>query len=168
LEKFREGIHRDFDDVVLRKEVIPDPPIRNDNGQAYIPLKEGAIPQRQKPFRQFGEKEEAMKTITKQWLEAGFIEKPTEKNCEWLAQAFAVPKKSTTFPWRGVVDMRGVNSQTRACNYPLPCIEDILVKQGQNYMFSVLDLRQAFHQMPLDPKSRHLCTYTPWEFFNGG
>ena len=108
------------------------------------------------------EKDEAMRKIAQQWLDAKFIEKPTEKNCEWLSQAFAVPKKSATFPWRGVVDMRGVNAQTRSCSYPLPKIEDILVLQGKIFIFSVLDLRQAFHQQPMHPDSRHLtCTYTP-------
>ena len=166
VEGFREKIHKDFDGKVLCKEVIPDPPERGPNGYAYIPLKHDAVPKRQKPFRQFGEKNNAMKTIGQQWLDAKFIERPTEKNCEWLAQAFAVPKKSATFPWRGVVDMRGLNSQTRGCNYPLPKIEDILVSQGKNFIFSVLDLRQAFHQQPMHPDCRHLTsTYTPLGIF---
>ena len=58
--------------------------------------------------------------------------------------------------------MRGVNSQTRRSNYPLPNIENILVKHGKNQIFSILDLRQAFHQQPMHPDSRHLtCTMTP-------
>jgi hypothetical protein len=66
------------------------------------------------------------------------------------------------FPWRGVVDLRGPNSQTRKISYPLPVIEDLLVKQGPNQIFSILDLRQAFHQQPLHPDSRHItCCYTP-------
>ena len=159
-------MHNDYDGIVLRDEVIPDPPERGDYGYAYIPLKEGAVPQRQKPFVQFGEKQEALKKVTQQWIDQGFIERPKEKNCEWLCQAFVVPKKSATFPWRGVVDMRGPNSQTRNCNYPLPCIEDILVKQGNNFMFSVLDLRQAFHQQPMHPESRHITsTFTPLGIF---
>ena len=60
------------------------------------------------------------------------------------------------------MDMRGPNSQTRMCGYPLPCIEEVLAYQGKNFLFSVFDLRQAFHQMPLAPSSRHItCTYTP-------
>ena len=79
-------------------------------------------------------------------------------------------EKSATFPWRGVVNMRGINSQTRACNYPLTNIENILVKQGQNKIFSIMDLRQAFHQQPLAEESRPLtCTNNPsgvfqWRF----
>ena len=95
-----------------------------------------------------------------------FIERPSKGLVEWLSQGFVVPKKSAKFPWRGVADMRGPNSQTRRCSYPLPCIEDILVKQGAKQIFSILDLRQAFHQQPLHPDSRHItCTHTPMGIF---
>jgi hypothetical protein len=111
----------------------------------------------------YGERAEALKKITQDWIDKKFIERPTTGGIEWLSQAFAVPKKSATFPWRGVADMRGPNSQTRRCSYPLPCIEDILVKQGAKQIFSILDLRQAFHQQPLHPDSRHItCTHTPF------
>ena len=166
MEELRAKLHQDYDGKVLRKEVIPDPPERGQYGMAYIPLKPDAQPKRQKPYVFFGEKEEALRKITQEWIDKGYIERPTGKNCEWLSQAFAVPKKSTTFPWRGVVDMRGPNSQTASCNYPLPCIEDILVRQGKNFMFSVLDLRQAFHQQPLHPDSRPITsTITPLGIF---
>ena len=161
VEEYRKKIHETYDGIVLREEVIPDPPVRGKYGYAKILLKPDAVPQRQKPFSMHGERNEAMKTITKQWESAKFIEKPTGP-VEWVCQAFAVPKKSATFPWRGVVDMRGVNSQTRRANYPLPSIENVLVKQGRNHIFSILDLRQAFHQQPMHPESRPLtCTLTP-------
>ena len=161
VEDYRKKIHDAYDGTVLREEVIPDPPVRGKYGYAKILLKPDAVPQRQKPFNMHGERNEAMKTITNQWNSAKFIEKPTGP-VEWVCQAFAVPKKSATFPWRGVVDMRGVNSQTRRANYPLPSIENVLVKQGRNHIFSILDLRQAFHQQPMDPESRPLtCTMTP-------
>ena len=119
-------------------------------------------PTRTKPFQMHGERQEAMKTITQQWVEKGFVERPQKGTMEWLSPAFAVAKKSNTFPWRGVVDMRGPNSQTRRCSYPLPCIEDILVQQGSKQSFSTLDLRQAFHQQPLHRDSRNItCTHTP-------
>jgi len=94
------------------------------------------------------------------------VERPTKKGCEWASAAMVVPKKSETFPWRGVVDLRGVNSQTRKCNYPMPKIEDMLVKQGASEVFSILDLKQAFHQQPLDIECRHItCTHTPYGLF---
>ena len=58
--------------------------------------------------------------------------------------------------------MRGPNSQTRRVNFPLPKIEDLLLKQGKCQIFSILDLKMAFHQQPLHPDSRHItCCYTP-------
>ena len=161
LEKYRDKIHEDFDGKVLRDEVIPDPPVRGPYGYAKILLKDGAIPQRQKPFFMHGERNEAMKQIAADWQAKKFVERPTGP-VEWVSQAFAVPKKSATFPWRGVVDMRGVNTQQRRVNYSLPNIENVLVKQGKNKIFSILDLRQAFHQQPMEPSSRPFtCTMTP-------
>jgi hypothetical protein len=159
----RADIHRDFDGTALREEIVPDPPVRGDYGYAYIPLQADAVPTRQKPLKMFGERQEALKTIVLDWEAKKFIERPQKGGCEWLSTAFPVPKKSVTFPWRGVADMRGPNSQTWRCSYPLPCIEDILVKQGARQIFSILDLRQAFHQQPLHPDSRHItCTHTPF------
>ena len=148
--------------TVFRDSVFPDPPVRGEYGYASIPLKEGAVPTRAKPFFMHGERKEALEKITQNWIDMKFIEPATSENSEWLSQTFPVPKKSATFPWRGVVDMRGPNSQTRRCNYPLPKIEDILVKHGGNQIFSILDLKQAFHQQPLHPDSRPItCSFTP-------
>ena len=55
----------------------------------------------------------------------------------------------------GVVDMSGPNSQTRHVNFPLPKIEELLLKQGKCQIVSILDLKLAFHQQPLHPESRH-------------
>ena len=141
--------------------------MRGKHGYAYIPLKEGATPTRQKPFVLHGERLEAHKQVVKDWLDNGYIE-PAEGGpgkSEWLSMTFPVPKKNPG-EWRGVVDMRGPNSQTRKVNYPLPCIEDLLVKMGGCIMFSILDLKQAFHQQPLHPDSRHITTcWTPVGIF---
>ena len=64
--------------------------------------------------------------------------------------------------WRGVVDFRALKEATVTYSHPLPRIEDILVGQGQRHMFSVMDLKDAFHQVPLLPDSRPCtCTSTP-------
>ena len=51
------------------------------------------------------------------------------------ARKLLLYQKIATFPWRGVVDMRGPNGQTRACGYPLPSIEETLLNQGKNFIF---------------------------------
>ena len=160
--ELREKFLQEYEGTVFRDKVFPDPPPRGQYGYAYIPLKQGAVPTRAKPFFMHGERKEALEKITKDWIDMKFIEPATTENAEWLSQTFPVPKKSATFPWRGVVDMRGPNSQTRRVNYPLPKIEDILVKHGGNHIFSILDLKQAFHQQPLHPDSRPItCCFTP-------
>ena len=73
-EEFRARIHRDYDGVVLDSKVKPDPPMRGPYGQAYIPLKENAVPTRSKPFRLHGEKYDAMCQVTQEWLDIKFIE----------------------------------------------------------------------------------------------
>ena len=107
-----QKLHDDFDETTLRVDMLPDPPVRGRYGYAYIPLKETAVPHRSKAFHLHGEKLEAMKTITQEWLDADLVERPTGQGSEWGCQAFPVPKKSDTFRWRGVVDMRGLNRQT--------------------------------------------------------
>ena len=71
---------------------------------------------------------------------------------EWSSPAF-VPAK-TGGKWRGVVDFRALNEATVPDSYPLPRIEDILVGQGRRTLFSVMDLKDAFHQVPLHKDSR--------------
>ncbi len=166
VEEMRKKIHEDYDGTALGSEPPIDPPVRGRYGYANITLKSDAVPTREKPFVMHGERYEAHTKVTQDWIDHKFIERPTKGGIEWLSQTFVVPKKSPEFPWRGVVDMRGPNSQTRRVSYPLPVIEDILVKQGKNQLFSILDLSKAFHQQPMDPESRPItCCYTPQGIF---
>ena len=155
VQKYVDMIHERYDGDVLAHDIHPDPPVRGIYGYAHIPLKPNATPTHTMAFQLHGPRFEAFKIVTANWLKEGLIERPPPGcSVEWLSPAFVVPKKSADFPWRGVVDMRGPNSQTRRCSYPLPRIDDLLVKHGAGQMFSVLDLRQAFHQQPLHPDSR--------------
>ena len=61
IAEYIRKVHEDYDGKVLCEEAPPDPPVRGPYGYVYIPLKEGAEPQRQKPFYQHGERFDAMK-----------------------------------------------------------------------------------------------------------
>ena len=62
--------------------------------------------------------------------------------------------------------MRHVNEKCVEDEYPLPRIEDMLVQQGAREIHSALDLKDAFHQIPLAEGSRYItCTATPRGIF---
>ena len=69
---------------------------------------------------------------------------------------FVVPKK-VAGEWRHVVDYRGLNAQTQHDSYTLPFIEDMLQKPHRRRIFTVIDLKHGYHQMPLAEESR-ACT----------
>ena len=47
-----------------------------------------------------------------------------------------------------------MNEQTEHNSYSLPLIDTILQKQQKKRIFTVLDLKHGYHQMPLHPDSR--------------
>ena len=61
---------------------------------------------------------------------------------------------------RLVVDYSGtVNPHTVIDAYPLPLIEPLIERVSQNQIFNSLDLRSAFHQIPLQPSERQLTAF---------
>ena len=59
--------------------------------------------------------------------------------------------------WQLVVDYRGLKKQTKFGSYTLPLIEDMLQRQNGRRLFTVIDLKHGYHQMPFAPESR-ACT----------
>ena len=73
-------------DVKLDKDI--DPALRGPFGVAHIDLQDGAVPQKGKPFRMLGEKEQALRKLIEKFLEREWIE-PTESEwAQWGSQAF--------------------------------------------------------------------------------
>ena len=70
-----------------------------------------------------------------------------------------VPKKEKG-KWRMCIDYRLVNKKIVADKFPLPRIDEILDGLGRARYFSVLDLFQGFHQIPLDEESRDLTSFS--------
>ena len=67
-------------------------------------------------------------------------------------------------PWRSCpvlcIDYRQVNKTTKAIAYPLRNMDDILDKLSSAKYISKLDLSQAYHQIPLDPKCREVTAFS--------
>ncbi len=64
--------------------------------------------------------------------------------------------------FRLVVDYCALNAATVTDAHPLPRIEDILQRQGRYKMWSVLDMKNGYHQVYMCKSDRHLtCMSTP-------
>ena len=107
------------------------------------------MPRKQRHMDLGGPRLEAMTKIADFWIEKELVK---EGVSPWSSPAFPVAKKGNR--WRGVVDFRWLNENTLSDGYPLPRIEDILATMGRKMIFTVLDLKDAFHQVPMHPDSR--------------
>ena len=77
----------------------------------------------------------------------------------WSIPSFPVPKKKPG-EYRLVVDYRLLKEATVTDTHPLPRIEEILQRQGRFRVWSVLDMKDGFHQVPLKKEHRPLSCMT--------
>ena len=80
----------------------------------------------------------------------GFIRR--SKQSKYASATVVVRKKDgegNHIDFRQCGDYRPLNMDTTLDRYPLPRIEDIFNKMGGATVFSKLDLRSGYHQMPL-------------------
>lgn len=71
----------------------------------------------------------------------------------WASPIHLVP--TATGQWRLCGDYRRLNAQTIPDRYPLPHIHDFAYSLQGSKIFSKIDLKRAFHQVPLAPEDRH-------------
>lgn len=93
-------------------------------------------------------KDEVQRQI-KELLNDGII-RPSRS--PYNSPVWIVPKKldaSGEKKYRMVIDYRKLNKVTIADKYPIPEINEVLAQLGDNKVFSVLDLKSGFHQIPL-------------------
>jgi hypothetical protein len=157
-EELRAALRRDFEGEVLRDRIWGERIVRGPLGEGKIELKPGSVAKKQRPIHLTGERHRALCDLVDEWVRDKKVEEGVPS--AWSSPTFVVAKKQGK--WRGVVDFRALNEATVTDAYPLPRIEDILVNQGRRYLFSVLDLKDAFHQVPLHEDSRpYTCCSTP-------
>ena len=80
---------------------------------------------------------------------------------EWAAPTFIIPKKDNTV--RFLSDFRELNKRIKRQPFPLPKIQDLMLKlEGFSYATS-LDLNMGYYHIELDTFSKELCTIVlPW------
>ena len=75
---------------------------------------------------------------------------------EWAAPTFIIPKKDGSV--RFISDFRELNKRIHRKPYPIPKIQDLLMKlEGFTYATS-LDLNMGYYHIELSPNSKRLCT----------
>lgn len=66
------------------------------------------------------------------------------------------------------IDYRALNANTITDSFPLPRIDELLARIGGACVFSKLDLRDGYHQLPMAPadsyKTAFSCRYGSFEF----
>ena len=78
------------------------------------------------------------------------VEGPTP----WVSVLVPIPKKDGDV--RICVDMRQANKTVQREGFPMPNIELTLEQMNGGKVFSRLDLRSSFHQIPLDKDTRYI------------
>ena len=153
IQALRAKLKQKYGDAFFSGKPVFPPPVRGPYGEAKIRLKQDPRVYRHREFALRGERKEAMEKILRDFIQRGWLE---PCHSEWASPCFVVPKK-VAGEWRLVVDYRGLNAQTQHDSYTLPLIEDMLQKQHRRRIFTVIDLKHGYHQMPLAEESR-ACT----------
>ena len=111
---------------------------------------EGHVPIRQRPYRVAWTQKKIIDEHLDTMLKAGVI----VPSCSaWASPILLVPKKpdpaSKEVTYRFCVDYRKLNNATKKNAAPLPNIADVLESMEGSRVFSCLDLRQGYWQIPL-------------------
>ena len=126
--------------------------------EAHIELKPDAKPKwmgsRPVPYKLKSVMEKQIETQ----LKAGVIER-YEGNSGFNSSVMLV-KKPKSDEWRGVVDLRYVNSMSVPDRYEMPNMMNVLDQVGKANYLSTLDITSAFNQVPLSKESRPITAFS--------
>lgn len=132
---------RNYPDV-FPEELPGIPPERDvEFGIDVIP---GTAPISKAPFRMAPSEMQELKTQLQELVEKGFIRPSVSP---WGAPVLFVKKKDGSM--RLCIDYRELNKVTIKNKYPLPRIEDLFDQLKGAGVFSKIDLRSGYHQIPV-------------------
>ena len=117
-------------------------------------IKPVITPQRPTPYHL---KERVSKALQNMIDNDVIEEHPVGDPTPWVSNVVPVPKPDGSI--RITLDARNINKAIISSNLPIPRQEDIMTKLAGSKIFSKLDFRNAFWQLPLDEASRALTVF---------
>lgn len=97
---------------------------------------------------------EVLKTEVERLCGLGVLKKVNRS--EWAAPTFIVPKKDKSV--RFISDFRELNKRIKRKPYPIPKIQDLMIKLEGFRFATSLDLNMGYYHIELNPDSKKLCT----------
>jgi predicted aspartyl protease len=126
-------------------------------GKPYdIKLKDNAEPHHARPFPVPKIHELTLKSELDRLCDLNVLKRVNRS--QWGAPTFIVPKKDGTV--RFISDFRELNKRIKRQPYPIPKIQNLLLKlEGFKYG-TALDLNMGYYHIELSDKAKELCTIT--------
>ncbi|KAG1077451.1 hypothetical protein G6F42_024832 [Rhizopus arrhizus] len=128
--------------------------------QHKIVIEENTQPISHRPYRLSPVESDYLLKELDKYCKLGVI---APSNSPWAAPVILVKKKNGEY--RMVIDYRKLNAVTKKDSYPLPRIDDLLDTLGKARIFSALDMRAGFHQVPVEENSKELTAFTTKPLF---
>jgi hypothetical protein len=124
-----------------------------------IELKEGVKPYHARAFPIPRVHEQTLKMEVERLCKEGVLRRVNRS--EWAAPTFIIPKKDGSV--RFISDFRELNKRIKRKPYPIPKIQDLMLKLEGFTFGTSLDLNMGYYHISLSPNSRKLCTIIlPW------
>lgn len=146
--------------ILSKHETLFDGTLGEWKGVAHhVELKPDATPYHARPYPVPKAYEQTLQQEVERLCEIGVLKKVNRS--EWAAPTFIIPKKDKSV--RFISDFRELNKRIKRKPFPIPKIQDLLLKlEGFQYATS-LDLNMGYYHIRLDASSRKLCTIVlPW------
>ena len=142
-------------ELLQKYEKMFDGTLGKYTGSDYsIELMEDAKPYHAKPFPIPKIHELTLKKEVNRLIKIGVLKKIN--NSQWAAPTFIIPKKNNTV--RFISDFRELNKRIKRKPFPIPKIQDLLLKLGGFRYATSLDLTMGYYHITLCPISRKPCT----------
>ena len=157
----REATHLNSDeqqklqDLLVKYTSLFDGTLGHWKGEDYeVELKPDAKPYHAKAYPIPKIHMDTLKMEVDRLCEVGVLKRVNRS--EWAAPTFIIPKKDGTV--RFISDFRELNKRIKRKPYPIPKIQDLLMKlEGFTYATS-LDLNMGYYHVELSPDTKKLCT----------